>query len=822
MWRNYSLVSLRVIARNKLYSFVTVAGFAIGLSACTVLLIFVQDQRSYDTWIPNGDRIFRLELTVDMPGRAPLHVAQTPGPALPALREAFPEIESAVRLVEYETIAKRGDVVAAQRMLMVDQGFFDVFDLGLVRGDKAALRDPSSLFLSEAEAERWFGRGADPLGQALTVTISGKDYDMQVAGVLRDLPSNTHLSIGIVMPLLPNRPDDGRLLEWGEILAFSYLKLKQGTSADALAAALPDFAHRAIPDASSGGQTLHMAEMLKLSLINIRKIQLHSTASHSLKPVGDIRTVYALSAVAFLILAIAAVNFTNLSTARAGQRAREVAMRKVLGATRLDLAVQFLGESMLVAMLALLAALACVELALPVLNSLFGTKLAIHDSSRDSVLPLVAVLTAMAGLIGGMYPALHLSRFEPAPILKANSSTTVDGSVRLRGTLVTLQFAISTALIIVTSVGYAQTRFVQTADKGFLGRDLLVLRSIDRARVAAVADALASELRKEVGVVGVARASAMPGHSFEANVPVRVPGETGTRPTLLRRWAVDESFFDVYGIPVVAGRALSARYSEDDARGMNTEGKTPTKSQINIVLNQSALRRLGLGDAGAAIGKQLHLSLNRMVDATIVGVVANFQFESARSEIPPTVFLLDRDDYRALTVRFDRRSSETVTKQVEQVWRRLVPEVPLDAALVENLVAAQYEADEMRALVLGVCALLAISVACLGLYGMASFSVERRRKEIGIRKVMGAGVWDILRLLLMQFSRPVLAANLIAWPVGWWLARDWLNGFVLRIPLSPLWFLGASAVALVIAWATVAGQAYRVARSSPTLALRCE
>jgi putative ABC transport system permease protein len=559
--------------------------------------------------------------------------------------------------------------------------------------------------------------------------------------------------------------------------------------------------------------------------MKLTDLHLHARGLGDLKPPGNIRTVMTFIGVAAMILLIACINFTNLATARASQRAREVALRKVLGAHRGQLMAQFLGESILMALIGFGLALAIVELALPVYNEVLQKKIALSDLGQGWLSLELAGLIVLVGVIAGVYPALYLSRFLPARILKANKSAAAEGSGGLRAGLVVVQFAISIGLLVCTGVIYAQTIYAKTMDLGYRQDGLLVVRTPNATQAKAVLKTLKDEVLRLPGTTAAALSADVPTDQDENNTLVELPDKPNPQPVLLHSRVVDHHFFSTYQVPVLAGRTFDESHGGDDFTGT---GEEKAARGGNIVINSLALGRLGFASPNEAVGKQLLLSVgdgpqdSLRARMTIVGVVGDIYYRSVRDELAPALFSIDRADFRELTVRYEGVSPLAAQEAIGKVWRALAPDAPFKAEFLDKLIAQQYAAEEAQAAMFAAFAGLAIIIACLGLYGLASFSAERRTKEIGIRKVLGARVPDVVRLMVWDFSKPVVVANLIAWPASWFLMTEWLNGFQHRIDLNAVPFLAAGLVALLIAWATVAGQAARVARANPIHALRYE
>ncbi|MBX3564101.1 MAG: ABC transporter permease [Sphingomonas sp.] len=819
--RHYLKVSFRVFARNKLFTAVNVAGLSIGLAGCILILLFVRHQLSYDKWLPGAERIYAVQSTMAGVGEAPLRSARSPRVTSQMLARQIPQLEETLALTPERSVVNVNGQPRFVDLTFADSNFFRVFDLPFARGDaKSALARPGNLVLTETEAHKLFG-SADPMGKTVTLSYRGDPYDLVVSGVIRDLPDNSHLKVGLVTPYANSLfgVSEGEAESWSQFESFVYVKLRPGQSVQPIATAMPDIVRRNIPNDAEA----HPAE---LRLAAVPDIHLDHSHEGSMKPGGDRVAILAFSLIALLILTIACINFANLATAQASMRAREVALRKVLGAHRGQLIVQFLGEAMLLTTISAVLALAVVEMILPTFSWLVGADLRLDYFGSDGLAVPLCLLVGTVGLICGFYPAFVLSRCYPGAMLRSYHAGT-EGSVRLRNLLVVSQFAISIGLIICTAVIYAQTRYAQRADPGYRAEGLLVVENIERADVD-TRRSFHEQVQKLPGILSVTRANVAPADDEENSGRFQLPGRP--QPVSLNYNSVDWDFQNTLKLPLIAGRFLDERHPGDDASvGYSpyaADAEALLQHGTNVVLSASAARRLGFGSAQQAIGRQIRspfLFRPELVPSTIVGVVGDAHYRSVRDQVRPTVYHLNARRYTYLIARYDPdESPAAVRARVETLWRRYYPEVPFVADFASARVARLYSGEAMRGQVFASAALLALIVACLGLFGLTTFAVARRRKEIGLRKLFGASYGQITRLLIWQLCQPVLLANLIAWSAAWWVMRDWLNGFDTRIALTPVPFLVAGLLAVAIAVATVASQSLRVARTNPIHALRYE
>lgn len=832
MWRNYLTVGVRALLKSRAYAFINVVGLAIGLAACLIILTFVRYEFSYDAWLPNAENTYQFQMiyhptpTGGLAGES----QATSIASEAALKKDFPQVERAAWTSSQTPIFMQNGVPStAKKSYVTDGPLLDILRVPFVHGDpKTALDDPHALVLSETEARARFGEG-NPVGKTITVVDAGMTNDYRVTGVFQDLPKNSSFDATAVLRVDPTeyfRTAPSTYTSWTWQNGAVFMRLKPGSDVAAMEAQLPAWEKRNIPDDVGSTPKTNPGDFQDWHFANMRDIHL-SKAQGQGRPNGDRQSILTFGVVALLILAMACMNFTNLATARASQRAREVALRKVLGASRRQLIVQFVGESMLVAAISMLIALALAELAMRPLNAFLDAEMSFHYFGAGGVLLPVIALTLIVGLAGGLYPAFYLSRFEPARILKANkSSADAEGSGRLRSLLVIAQFSVSIGLIACTAVIYGQTAYARNIDAGYKRDGLIQLSGVGRPQVEAVAPTLLQELRKQPGITDAARVGLGIATGNNSDTDVNVPGE---KPVDLGIYGIDAHGFDTLGMKLLAGRNFSETIAMDDSTLPNPPDPAAEKAFLargtNVIVSEMAASRLGFATPAAAIGKPVQVTMTSSqpvpVTATIVGVVSDVRYRTIRQPIQPILYYYQTTGFNRLLVRF---SGDPAAAQatVERVWKRALPDLPITARFADDIVHDLYNPDETRAQLFGMFAILAVVIGCLGLFGLAAFTAERRTKEIGIRKVLGARTTDIVRLLIWQFSRPVLIANIIAWPLAWWAMRDWLNGFDVREALTPLPFLAAGALAMVIAAGTIAGHAMRVARTNPIRALRYE
>jgi len=812
MLANYLKIAWRNIIGNPLFSIINIVGLSIGLACCIIITLFVRYETSYDKHWQDADRIYRV--TRDFFGND-LKLAAVAPPIAPLLKNDFAEVEDIVRILAPGSLTLTvGDrQIREDKLVIADPNIFRFFTLRFVRGDAdTALARPTDIVLSERAADRYFGN-EDPVGK--TLNLMGQ-ADVTVTGVFEDLPPNTHMEFELVgsMAAIPLILGPEELESWGSNNYYTYLRIPAGLDPDVLEAKFPEFMRTHWNE--------HADELSALHLQYLPDIYLTSNRDAEWKANGSIALVYTFSAVALVVLLIACINFMNLTTARSTQRAREVGVRKVVGATRNQLIAQFLGESTLLTALAMLLAVALVELVLPKFSAFLEKPLTFSLADPQS-LAVLLVSIAVVGLLAGSYPAFYLSRFRPAEVLKGSVSGS--GSIGLRKVLVVAQFATSIALLIATGVVVAQMQYARHLDLGYDKSRNLISQLPYFVDLWELYEPMKAELEAHPDILSVVYSSRVPGmQDLDGSGYIAADKQFSDENFLaLSDIKVDYQWFDHYDIPFLAGRAFRQNEMKIE---MPTEENPVTKGYA--ILNESAARRFGWTPQ-EAVGKIIRQPMDRdmktRIDREVVGVIPDVFFSSLHDERKATVYAEPDPNYgRAISVKLAAGDHRAAIEHFEKTWKKLVPGQPVFWQFLDDRFDALYRSEERQAKMFGVFSAFAIFVATLGLFGLASFTTERRTKEIGIRKVMGASVRDIVLLLTADFTKLVLVANVIAWPVAWYFMGNWLNRFAYHPALGNwLWlFFAAALVALAVAWATIVLQASRAATARPVLALRYE
>jgi putative ABC transport system permease protein len=827
MIRNYLIVAFRNLTRHKLYSFINIVGLTVGLTCAIFIILFVRDQLSYDRWIPGTENLYRVEVTFNFPGKPARPYAKTPYAATQAMLDQIPEVLARTRLARRSTTILIGNRQFPESLDIVDPNFLQVIRLPLVAGNPATVfAKPESVVLSETAARKYFG-DASPLGK--TILTSGQKCDdiyqncqaqqqaYVVTGILRDLPHNTQLKAEVLIPNTSAASGINQEMRenWLFTSSWGYVRLAPGADPDAVTAKFRTIIDRAVDPAKRMDIRVKGSELLTPRLTRFVDAHLSSDQHGGMTPPGSWTMVYGFSAIGALILLMGCFNFTNLATARAMMRAREIALRKVVGARRVQLVIQFLGEALVTAGVALVFAMALVEVLLPLFDQFLGLPIAIHDLRDWQLLVFIIAAAVAAGLLSGAYPALVLSAFRPASIMRVNAGTG-QGAGLTRTTLVVLQFAVSIGLGIAAAVIFAQISFSRNVDLGF--RTNAVVDVNTNGVPPSMVDSLAQRLRTNPDIIDVATSQAVPFSDDHNHLDAHAPGSTSTEELLLVPSSPD--FMRLYGIKLLAGRLLSEELGADGVLPDQLQDKS--SRSFNVLINAAAARRMGYSPR-TAVGKTLTLDAMGRANVTVVGVVADVKQDGPKNPVDSTMYMYWRSfPLGHLSVRIREGREQEALAFIDRTWHAFAPSTAVRRHFLDDDYNKQFAADERQGTLFGVFVVIAISIACLGLFGLAAFTASRRTKEIGIRKVFGARARDVVLLLLWQFSIPVLVANAIAWPVAWYYLQGWLEGFAYRITLSPVYFLGAGAVAMAIAWATVFVHALRVARANPIHALRYE
>ena len=820
MYWNYFITALRNQLKHPAYSAISIFGLMLGLSVTTLVFLYIWQETHYDRHLPEAERLYVVEANLAFPGRAPQLLLRAPGP-LAAEAANLVGVEEVTRLwLAWYTLSIEDRLQFNSQIGAVDSNFPSLLGLSMLEGDIDALTSPTSVLISASMAERLFGQ--DPaLGR--TITFNG-DRDLLVGGVYRDMPQASHLALDILLPL-NSPPVTDRVntfdTNWGSFSQLTYLRISSDVAVDQVAQSLQSILYANTP--APPGMNIEDLSSLRLEPV----VGLHLNGKpYSSRPNGEAGNVMLLwigATIAFLIMLVACINTVNMATARSSDRAREVAMRKVVGASRAQLVVQFLGESALLVIVAALGALVLVELAAGPVGDFVGRSLSLGLLLEPvALLAFVSVLMLFI-LLSGLYPAFVLARHRPHAIFQPAGSGRSQAFWSLRTLLVVFQFCASITLIILAAAVWSQVRFLQSADLGFEASEVVQVHGIGRgpAQTIELTRRLDQALEGRPGIQLSSAAESSPSWDYAEQARVRLVEATEAEAMALDKLAVDLDFFELLGISPLEGRVFSDQYGSDLAQW---DLEQRDQHELPAVLNMTAVTSLGLGTAAEALGRALDFEPNpgTNLDTRIVGVVPDFHFKSLKTTIAPMLFYPDPTQFSLALVRFEPGRRSEGMASLEQAWSSVLPDQALSWSSLDVDLVDQYEVERRQFTVLAVLAGIAVLIALLGLFGLLAHVIAGRRKEISLRKVLGAEKGDVLRLFLWQFSRPVLIATAISWPLAWLLASRWLDGFAYRIELSPFIFVAAAALALIFAWILTILQVTRVSRTRPALVLRAQ
>lgn len=804
MIKNYFKIAWRNLLGNKLYSAINIGGLAMGLAACLLIVFYVVDELSYDRYNTNADRIYRVNEDLKL-GDNKVQYAVTMPPLAQTLKREFPGVENAVRIRKASISIKKGDEYLVENdAVFTDPSVFDVFTLPLLYGNKdSALTEPNTVIVSSSAAIKYFNR-LDVIGKTLTLPNYG---NLKITGVIKDMPKQSHFYADFLMAMV-SWPDS-RTNEWLRSEYNTYVLMRKGADYKKLEAQFPPLLRK-----YSGEEMLKAVGMsiddfekkgsyFRLSLMPLTEIHLHSNMTGELGVNGTVQYVYIFSAIALFILIIACVNFMNLSTARSSNRAREVGIRKVLGSARKLLIGQFLTEYVLVTLVATIIAFIAAWLLLPAFNSLSGKSLSINGTALTWLAPAMLLIVLVIGCLAGAYPAIFLSGFQPIDVLKGKLASGFKGS-RLRSFLVVFQFAIAIFLIIGSLVIYNQLKYVQNRDVGYNRNQVLIIQNAwalrDKAKI------LKQDIKQLTGVSDVTLTGFLPtSHNRNTSTFCKDASRDPKKTIFPQAWRIDEDYIKTLDMKLVAGR--------------NFSDQMPSDSNA-LVINETAARFLGFTNP---LNKTLYLLDNNMPlkHYTIIGVVKDFNFNSLRENITPVVMELAKDNGN-LAIKVNTSHLPALLAQIKNEWKNLAPSVHMEYSFMDADFDAAYRSEQRMGQVFVLFTTLAILIACLGLFGLSAYAAEQRNKEIGIRKVMGASVSTIVKMLSLEFITLVVIAILIASPVAWWAMNKWLQSFAYRINIQWWVFAVSGLLIIFIAFATVGFQTAKAALLKPIKSLRSE
>ena len=793
MLKNYFKIAFRNLWRHKTFSFINILGLTVGLTACFLIFLFVTFEMSYDSFHSKSDRIYRVVTDLKTPSED-LHISVTSWAFAPKIKREMPEVEAFTRVSDGSLLVKKGNLKFQEdKMLFADSSLFKVFDFKLIKGNpQTVLKNPFSIVLSEDAAKKYFGK-EDPMGK--TLLVSSDNTPATVTGVMKNIPENSQIKTDffVSMSTLTQSLNKGLDDQWGNFGAISYLLLKPGTSASALEKKFPQLLKNWI------GKDMDEAQMhYTLFLEPLRDVYLYSTRNGGNSV--NIKNVYIFSLIAIFILLIACFNFINLTTARASERAKEVGVRKVAGATKNQLARQFIGESVLVCLIAFLLSIALSALFLPMFNQLSGKIISAGIFSNFGNIGILFLLSIIIGFMAGSYPALVLSSFKPVVVLKGRFTSGMKGSLLRKG-LVVAQFAISIALIIGTIIVYSQMQFMRNQELGFNKDQMMIINTNGDPASEAFKQSIASI--PDVKSVSLSSSAPSMGNSSAYSEVENKNGDlqVGT----LALYDVDVDFIPQYKMKLLAGRNFSKDFPSDTSQSM--------------IVNEETVKMFGYSSPDQIIGKRFK-QWGR--EGKIIGVIKNFHYRSLQENIEPLSMRMKTRSQDLININIATANMPKTIAAIEFKWKEMIPGRPFSFIFLDESFNKQYVNEDRFGKLFFNFSILAILISCLGLLGLASYNTLQRTKEIGVRKVLGASVSNITTLLSKDFIKLVLVALVIASPIAYWGMHKWLQSFAYRTNIHWWVFLVAGLIALLIALFTVSFQAIKAAISNPVKSLRTE
>jgi len=798
--RNYITIAFRNLFRQKGYSIINISGLAIGLAAFILIVLYVANELSYDKFHDKHDRIYRICVEGMVAGDV-LNVAVSAAPTGEAMVRDIPEIINVTRIDEFSQsvhFVYEDRRYFQEGLLFVDSTFFDIFSFELIRGNpKTALVEPYSFVLTKSTAEKYFGQD-DPIGK--TIKVNDK-RNYTITAIVADPPENSHFDFEVLASFTSQIKSNGKEVyeNWGSLGLYTYVLLAKEANPDEVEKRFPEMYLQYMDDLSE-------LENIKFEpyLQPITKIHLHSNLMAELETNSDISYIYTFMAIAIFILLIACINFMNLSTARSMKRAREVGLRKVVGAYRSQLIFQFIGESLILSFIGLIFALILVEIALPVFNQLLEQELRLDLFRQTNVFILLIFLATIVGLISGSYPAFYLSAFQPIKVLKGTSSKSAKKSP-VRNILVIIQFTISVFLIISTGFVYNQLNFLRQKKLGFNKEQMIVI-PLRGERIREKANIFKSEFLNLSSVSAVSTSRFVPGRDMDGTGYIP-EGYDENNPVIIFTNIVDHDYISTMEMQIIEGREFDREFATDSSA---------------VIINEALKKKLGwekpLNKKITGFGSDGEFDLN------VIGVVRDFHFRSLHDVVEPSLMFITSNHARNLNIRLHAGDVQEQVRLIREKWQEIETSIPFDYYFLDEDFNSQYKAEQRIGEIFIYFTFIAILIACLGLFGLASYNAEQKTKEIGIRKALGSSIQKIVFMLSKQFTKWVIIANVIAWPLAWYFINDWLGNFAYSIKILDYWwiFMVSAILSIFIAILTVSYQAIKAALANPVDAIKYE
>ncbi|MCG7548618.1 ABC transporter permease [Pseudoalteromonas sp. Of7M-16] len=790
--------SLKRLIHSPLYSLLNIISLGIALACVLLVGLYVNDEFEYDGFWQDSERIYRVEMNRSYSNGDRTHTQYTFGPIVPLIESNQAEVESATRFGHFNFLVSANDNRFYENLLFTDPSVVDVFGLEFTAGDGAsAFQQPNSVVITETMANKLF-----PSGNALhqMVWLDGK-HQMQVSGVIADIPNNSHLTFSLFASMDSAKQMYGdRIINWDYANQSSYLKLTAGADPDAIEREITQLVAANAPEA--------LSTKVELKLKPIASINLLAQDGKGLQ------IIYIISAVALAILLMACANVVNLATARGAERAKELGIRKAVGASRRDLFAQFIIESLILAFFALLFALIVTYYFLPLVNAMTQKSMALDLLGNMGQIGWLVFLCLVTGLLSGAYPAFMLSKFQPAHVLKGMMRFG-QGSMWVRKAIVLLQFAVSVGLVIVTLIIYKQVSFMKNMDLKFEKENVVVIDNIHWTDIAPHYKTLKAELEKHPDVLSVGGSTGVPARDYNLMGTYAVKGESETSAISLNRLDMDHGFFESYDVKLLAGRL----FSKDHPSDLVDPGPDSGASQFNIIINELAMRKLGFASANEAINQSIdRIQPSRLpFSFKIVGVVEDFHMLAGHGPIKPYLFLVKTNGFVHASVELSESGIAEGLAHIDSTWNSVYPQYPIIRTFIEDDLARGFEQWESYRVVMVALAIVTTIISCFGVFGLVSYSTKYQKKEISVRKVVGASAWDITVLFNLGFLKLLLLANLLAWPIAYMFASRWLSEFSYRITLEPSLFVYIGLASAALTTLITSYHTYKIANTKPAL-----
>jgi putative ABC transport system permease protein len=813
MLKNYLKIALRNLAKHRFFTFINITGLAVGVTGCLLIMLYIKHELSYDTHFKNADRIYRMHTEIFFSGEH-YRLASTPAAAARTLVQDFPEVESAMHFFQWpwRWVRRSTESFKEPNIAYASNEIFKVFSLPLMKGNASnALLEPNAMVISKSRAEKYFP-GEDALGQMLIVD----EQNYKITGIFEDFPATTHFRLDFILSMEGKKESKNE--SWLSNPFNTYILLREAASAKDLEAKFPTLVQKYFgPEVKeffratvSSNKSDEATEKVIYSLMPVKKIHLHSDLVREMGTNSDITYIYLFGAIAFFILIIACINFMNLSTARSSNRAKEVGVRKVMGSLRSHLVRQFLTESVLLSLFSFALAIVLTYFLLPSFNTLAERSLEL--SFRDPVFTLgLFGASLVVGILAGLYPSFFLSSFKPAQVLKGKAALGVESGA-IRSTLVVFQFMISIFLVIGTITVQKQLTFIQNKKLGYAKDQVIVLHNTET--LGTQHEAFKNELLKNPVIVNASVSGYIPISGW-ARMDQTFWRE-GEQPSnenhvSMQCWSVDDDYVPTLGMDIKQGRNFSPDFPSDSTA---------------IVINESAVKHFGFKEP---IGEKIvtfafeegSFQAKKHVALTVIGVVADFNFESLKENITPLSLRLGKSNW-SIPVRFQSENTAEVVEHLKKTWNEFSPGKPFEYNFLDEAFGNMYASEKRLGSIFGIFAAFAIIIACLGLFALSAFTAERRTKEIGIRKVLGASVTSIVFMLSKEFGKLILIAFALSAPLSWFAVEWWLKNYRYKIDVGIVIYLLAGVVAFAVAWLAMGYQSIKAARSNPVTSLRSE